>query len=622
MGKKKNAPNGLGKAMIKDRFSKNKRSNQSFLHTSELNDGYDWGRLNLQSVTEQSNLEEFLATAELAGTEFTAEKLNIKFVHPDLNVGLLTEEEQEKVDDAQKENKTFLKIPRRPKWNEHTTSEELDRNEKDAFLEWRQQLAQLEEKEHVLLTPFERNLEFWRQLWRVIERSDVVVQIVDARNPLLFWSDDLSKYVKEVSENKINVMLINKADLLNENQRKKWVEYLKDKMEYVLFWSASLEEERLKANAKEDASENEEHENNEDEVDDDDENDSEESEEDDNTDVREKQEDDCVQEPPRIEEKIVDRADDVTVEINDWDILNGDQLVDKLRDIHSGDKIKEGVTTIGLVGYPNVGKSSTINALMKTKKVPVSSTPGRTKHFQTLYLEEDILLCDCPGLVTPSFVSTKAEMVICGILPIDQMRDYLAPVSLLCQHIPREVLENTYGIILPKPGEGDDPNRRPTAVELLTAYGYMRGFMSHKGIPDMPRSSRLILKDYVNGKLLHCYPPPGILVTDFNTYDLSTCFKKTDQTIKAVRATQKILGGKPSNIDSDFFDKKESRVGSKGVKGVINYTRRDGYSQHHSRGASSVNSSMASGINDKPWKKHGNKKKKEKLRRLHNELDN
>ena len=40
------------------------------LHTSELNDGYEWGRLNLQSITEQSTLEDFLATAELAGTEF------------------------------------------------------------------------------------------------------------------------------------------------------------------------------------------------------------------------------------------------------------------------------------------------------------------------------------------------------------------------------------------------------------------------------------------------------------------------------------------------------------------------------------------------------------------------
>lgn len=31
MGKKKNAPNGLGKAMIKDRFSRNKKSNDSFV---------------------------------------------------------------------------------------------------------------------------------------------------------------------------------------------------------------------------------------------------------------------------------------------------------------------------------------------------------------------------------------------------------------------------------------------------------------------------------------------------------------------------------------------------------------------------------------------------------------
>ena len=34
------------------------------------------------------------------------------------------------------------------------------------------------------------------------------------------------------------------------------------------------------------------------------------------------------------------------------------------------------------VGYPNVGKSSTINTLFLDKKVPVSATPGRTKHFQ------------------------------------------------------------------------------------------------------------------------------------------------------------------------------------------------------------------------------------------------
>ena len=40
--------------------------------------------------------------------------------------------------------------------------------------------------------------------------------------------------------------------------------------------------------------------------------------------------------------------------------------------------------TIGLVGYPNVGKSSTVNVLVAEKKTCVSATPGKTKHFQTL----------------------------------------------------------------------------------------------------------------------------------------------------------------------------------------------------------------------------------------------
>jgi hypothetical protein len=52
-------------------------------------------------------------------------------------------------------------------------------------------------------------------------------------------------------------------------------------------------------------------------------------------------------------------------------------------------------------------------------------------YFQTLYVEKDLMLCDCPGLVFPSFVSTKAELVVNGILPIDQMRDYLPPVALV-----------------------------------------------------------------------------------------------------------------------------------------------------------------------------------------------
>ena len=46
-------------------------------------------------------------------------------------------------------------------------------------------------------------------------------------------------------------------------------------------------------------------------------------------------------------------------------------------------------------------------------------------------MEDDICLCDCPGLVFPTFVNTKAEMVCNGILPIDQLRDPIPPVAMV-----------------------------------------------------------------------------------------------------------------------------------------------------------------------------------------------
>ena len=83
------------------------------LHSSDLEDGYEWGRLNLHSVTEESRLDEFLSTAELAGLEFTAEKLNIKVVDRTAYTGLPSEEERVESEKAQEENYQYLSIPRR-----------------------------------------------------------------------------------------------------------------------------------------------------------------------------------------------------------------------------------------------------------------------------------------------------------------------------------------------------------------------------------------------------------------------------------------------------------------------------------------------------------------------------
>jgi large subunit GTPase 1 len=125
---------------------------------------------------------------------------------------------------------------------------------------------------------------------------------------------------------------------------------------------------------------------------------------------------------------------------------------------------------VGLVGYPNVGKSSTINSLLGEKKVSVSSTPGKTKHFQTINLSDQIILCDCPGLVFPQFATTKADLVCDGVLPIDQLREYTAPVSLVVRRISKEALEGTYGLNINASDSGDSSDISISAGDLLISY--------------------------------------------------------------------------------------------------------------------------------------------------------
>ena len=66
-------------------------------------------------------------------------------------------------------------------------------------------------------------------------------------------------------------------------------------------------------------------------------------------------------------------------------LYNRDELITLLESVSPAPRLLQQHTTIGLVGYPNVGKSSTINCLMNEKRVTVSSTPGKTKHFQVRY---------------------------------------------------------------------------------------------------------------------------------------------------------------------------------------------------------------------------------------------
>ncbi|KAL1968974.1 hypothetical protein VTN77DRAFT_808 [Rasamsonia byssochlamydoides] len=529
LAKSKNSV-GLGNSLMNDRFGKGKASDwKKVSHNAAIvrkgangeryvtNPAKEAAWVKMRSITEQAALDEFLSTAELADTDFTAEKINnVKIIHTDQkNPYLLSAAEERSAVRKQLKNKERLTIPRRPKWNEKTTPQELDAMEKESFLEWRRGLAELQENQDLLMTPFERNLEVWRQLWRVIERSDLVVQIVDARNPLLFRSEDLEKYVKEVDPKKKNLLLVNKADMMTLEQREMWADYFEENNISYRFFSAHLAKERNEARLQgEGQSDNE---------DEDTENDLAEATEkkmkiQENEDGDEEEGEESSSEEELDEDdgggmKMPENSKDMRTrilsveELEELFLANAPDPNSRKDDPEHPQKDK---TIIGLVGYPNVGKSSTINALLGAKKVSVSATPGKTKHFQTLYLSPNLLLCDCPGLVFPNFATTKAELVVNGVLPIDQQREFIGPAGLVAQRIPKHFLEAIYGMKIHTRPLEEGGTGIPTASELLRAYAKARGFATTgQGQPDESRAARYILKDYVNGKLLYCHPPPA-----------------------------------------------------------------------------------------------------------------
>jgi len=380
LAKSKNAV-GLGNALMNDRFGKGKGSDMrrgNAIHrtgaTGEryvTNEKQDASWVKMRSVTEQPALDEFLSTAELAGTDFTAERMNnVKILHTDQkNPYLLSAGEERATLKKHKANRNRLTVPRRPAWNESTTPRELDEKERASLLEWRRGLAELQESDDLLLTPFERNIEVWRQLWRVIERSDLVVQIVDARNPLLFRCEDLERYVKEVDSGKENLLLVNKADMMTLTQRETWATYFEEAGVNYKFFSAEIAKEMNEARAALD------------EQSEADESDSEHDDTEEDTEVSHHESKPAENNDSNIETSAGIEDESERTRILTTDELEALFLANAPEVEADGEEKGSRKIQVGLVGYPNVGKSSTINALIGAKKVSVSATPGKNEAF-------------------------------------------------------------------------------------------------------------------------------------------------------------------------------------------------------------------------------------------------
>jgi nuclear GTP-binding protein len=87
----------------------------------------------------------------------------------------------------------------------------------------------------------------------------------------------------------------------------------------------------------------------------------------------------------------------------------------------------EGAITIGVIGYPNVGKSSIINSLKRHKAVGVSSRPGFTRTLQEVELEKKLKIIDCPGVIFNS--ADEPAKALLNAAKIESIEDPLPAVE-------------------------------------------------------------------------------------------------------------------------------------------------------------------------------------------------
>ncbi|XP_078685734.1 guanine nucleotide-binding protein-like 1 [Branchiostoma floridae x Branchiostoma belcheri] len=395
---------------------------------------------------------------------------------------------------------SVLDMPKRPPWTFRESKAHLEGKEETYFLSY------LEKIYHTYpvdtLSYFEHNLETWRQLWRVLEISDIILLITDIRHPVLHFSPALYDYVTSELGKSI-VLVLNKIDLAPPALVVAWRSYFKVKfpqVEVVCFTSFPKEHS--------------------------------EEEKDPGTVLQKKR-----RRPgsgmkavgPRELLEACEKVCNGRVDLQSW----GEKIAaaeadretddDKDRDTSVPDppaesdqdssapylQFRDGVLTIGCVGHPNVGKSSLMNGLVGSKVVSTSRTPGHTKHFQTIFLTPTVRLCDSPGLIFPS-LTDKQLQVLSGTYPLPQLQEPYTSVGYLAARVPVVRLLN-----LRHPD--NDPTQPQGATQeqwcawdICDAWAAKRGFYTAKTArTDVYRAANSILRMALEGRICLCMRPPG-----------------------------------------------------------------------------------------------------------------
>ncbi|ORY97811.1 hypothetical protein BCR43DRAFT_523924 [Syncephalastrum racemosum] len=401
----------------------------------------------------------------------------------------------------------IIPFPTRPTWDYNMTKEELEEHESTYFENWMNETRAKYDATHERCL-FESNLEVWRQLWRVLEISDIILLIMDIRHPLIHFPQALYEYVTKTLKRRM-IGVFNKVDLVSEFTVFAWRKYFEEKFPelHITTFSCYSRDRTLiddtktyvlKTRAK-----------------------------------RPKKRTYHAQGVKDILAACAEIAVDKPGLQVDWDQLihRYDQNYD-IQEQETSDDDEEsdtdsmvglddefgrimditqkevaphkGYVTIGLVGHPNVGKSTIINSIMRRVVVSASRTPGHTKHFQTIHLNDVVRLCDSPGLVFPTRLP-RALQIVSGMFPVAQVQEPYSVIQYLAERIPLEKI-----LTLTPPDLDNSMSYRWSAWSICEEYAIHRGFLTAQAArPDVYRAANTILRLTNDGRILLSFKPPG-----------------------------------------------------------------------------------------------------------------
>ena len=169
------------------------------------------------------------------------------------------------------------------------------------------------------------------------------------------------------------------------------------------------------------------------------------------------------------------------------------QLLRQFSSLHSDRK----QISVGFIGYPNTGKSSIINTLRKKKVCTVAPIPGETKIWQYITLMKRIYLIDCPGVVPPSSSDTPQDILLRGVVRVENVENPEQYIPAVLEKTKPKHIERTYAL-----------KGYTNHIEFLEILARKAGRLLHGGEPDVDGVAKMVLNDFLRGKIPWFTPPP------------------------------------------------------------------------------------------------------------------